>query len=960
MDLLELFLQQKGWDLLNHWFLDSINSANWFLCGDLVKLFAVCPMNPARLKENVEVNQAPKLIRQLSSDQRLDAGIKSEAAQVLQQWMSVIRAPPTQQKPPPAPSPRVTASPEKPPVSPTDAGALHGSDDDWQPEEEKSKPLSKKISMMKKKELDRNSATDSSVDVDDLLGGDTSSEDEDENCAIKKKKEEIERRRQEREEKKMKEEEREKKKAQERKEKSKLGYSKSELGNRGSMNTAEKERIKEVAKKLKQEAEQKGKGKVETSSKQESPRSTEAAPPAIERKSSITAGLGRIPKKEKPKEAAPSFSDLLGGLDVQKPKTIIKNKNKDLMDSLLNTSGGSPNKSSRKEERDAERRKEERKRSRDSLESRAREKEDRLKEKEEKSNKEKEEARNREKEEARSREKEERHKQKEERRSSLTGKESSKDEEKSSKEKEKSRERSSKSEERNGGKEGTLKVRPHLTIPTEKERRSKEKETSPVTTPEAKKSPKVIKESNMFMDVLGDIMKETPKKKKRRLSEVKAEREAKEEAAKKLKKDQDEEEANKQSASSGSDEEKSEETSAMDEDDLPFAEPLRELPREVRGILVLAKGKKVKRSIQWRPESSLVEVKLFELDEEERANVFKLKSFEEMRKQELAREKQAGTGMKGSQMEDEERREEKEEKNWRLKPIAFQDTEHEAQVEKIWACYGKDSQEKEVQLEREGRVLKSLFFNSLPTDPAEPDLVDRGGDPRAVVKDIPGDDQSCEGGESADSVVDHSTDGWPTPMDKEPTFDSILRGGQNTSQGPVPAAPQGGLPANISAMLTQLQDPALQSILGQNVNTPPPTLKPEEAELYQSQIAAATALAQNGDLAPPLHLPPPNFNQGYDGPRGGYQNHNNHMDRPPPGFDGHNNRGHHNNFNKNRSQSVGDRWGREDRGGFKANNFRKDARRDDRRGGGFKRPCKFWMDKGRCKAEDSCLYPHPR
>ena len=61
-------------------------------------------------------------------------------------------------------------------------------------------------------------------------------------------------------------------------------------------------------------------------------------------------------------------------------------------------------------------------------------------------------------------------------------------------------------------------------------------------------------------------------------------------------------------------------------------------------------------------------------------------------------------------------------------------------------------------------------------------------------------------------------------------------------------------------------------------------------------------------------------------------------------------------------------------------------RRDDRRGGGFhKRPCKFWMEKGRwekevncftfwtlqswlrsfnvlffrCKAEDSCLYPHP-
>ena len=483
--------------------------------------------------------------------------------------------------------------------------------------------------MMKKKEGDRNSATDSSVDVDDLLGGDTSSDDEDENCAIKKKKEEIERRRKEREEKKAKEEEREKKKALERKEKSKLGYSKSELGGRGTVNNAEKERIKEVAKKLKQEAEQKGnRGKVETSSKQESTKS-EAAPPAIERKSSITAGLGRIPKKEKPKDAAPSFSDLLGGLDVQKPKTIIKNKNKDLMDSLLNTSG-SPTKSSKKEDRDGGKR-DEKKRSRDSLESRAREKDDRLKEKEERSNKEKEERFTREKEEARSREKEERYKQKEERRSSLTGKE-----EKSPKEKEKHRERSSKSEERNGAKEGTLKVRPNLVMPTEKERRSKEKETSPVTTPDAKKSPKVIKESNMFMDVLGDIMKEAPKKKKRRLSEVKAEREAKEEEAKKLKKDQEDVEL-KASTSSGSDEEKSEETSAMDDDDLPFAEPLRELPREVRGILVLVKGKKAKRKIQWEPESSLVKVKLFEMDETERENVWKTKSFEEMRKQELAR-----------------------------------------------------------------------------------------------------------------------------------------------------------------------------------------------------------------------------------------------------------------------------------------------------------------------------------
>merc|ERR1712209_396957 len=117
-----------------------------------------------------------------------------------------------------------------------------------------------------------------------------------------------------------------------------------------------------------------------------------------------------------------------------------------------------------------------------------------------------------------------------ERRSSLSGKDEKISSSSSSREKEKSKEKSSKSE------EGTLRVRPNLTISTDK--RSKEKESSPVTTPEAKKSPKVIKESNMFMDVLGDIMKDPPKKKKRRLSEVRQEREAKEEA-KKLKVDQE-------------------------------------------------------------------------------------------------------------------------------------------------------------------------------------------------------------------------------------------------------------------------------------------------------------------------------------------------------------------------------------------------------------------------------------
>ena len=51
-------------------------------------------------------------------------------------------------------------------------------------------------------------------------------------------------------------------------------------------------------------------------------------------------------------------------------------------------------------------------------------------------------------------------------------------------------------------------------------------------------------------------------------------------------------------------------------------------------------------------------------------------------------------------------------------------------------------------------MLKSLFFNSLPTDPAEPDLADRGGDPRAVVKDIPGEDQVCKNNISSCEAMD--------------------------------------------------------------------------------------------------------------------------------------------------------------------------------------------------------------
>ena len=64
-------------------------------------------------------------------------------------------------------------------------------------------------------------------------------------------------------------------------------------------------------------------------------------------------------------------------------------------------------------------------------------------------------------------------------------------------------------------------------------------------------------------------------------------------------------------------------------------------PREVKGILVYHRGKgKRNKAIKWKSGAKLVDVKYFEMDEDERVNVNKLK-FENMRAMELKMEKEA-------------------------------------------------------------------------------------------------------------------------------------------------------------------------------------------------------------------------------------------------------------------------------------------------------------------------------
>ena len=74
--LLDAFLGEKGWELLNAWFSDAIRNQNWELCQEMIQLFSDCPISAERLKENVADNHAPRLINQLRQEPTVDENIR--------------------------------------------------------------------------------------------------------------------------------------------------------------------------------------------------------------------------------------------------------------------------------------------------------------------------------------------------------------------------------------------------------------------------------------------------------------------------------------------------------------------------------------------------------------------------------------------------------------------------------------------------------------------------------------------------------------------------------------------------------------------------------------------------------------------------------------------------------------------------------------------------------------------
>merc|ERR1740131_657849 len=79
-------------------------------------------------------------------------------------------------------------------------------------------------------------------------------------------------------------------------------------------------------------------------------------------------------------------------------------------------------------------------------------------------------------------------------------------------------------------------------------------------------------------------------------------------------------------------------------------------------------------------------------------------------------------------------------RNWRLEGLDFESEVQETLL-KMWSDQGKDSLEKDVQQKRELGVLKALFFNTVPSDPSEPDSTDQTETVGKLVE-IPADDLS--------------------------------------------------------------------------------------------------------------------------------------------------------------------------------------------------------------------------
>lgn len=160
------------------------------------------------------------------------------------------------------------------------------------------------------------------------------------------------------------------------------------------------------------------------------------------------------------------------------------------------------------------------------------------------------------------------------------------------------------------------------------------------------------------------------------------------------------------------------------------------------GVLTLHRRKGPKKSLRWRPQEALEEIRYFELDENERVNV--TKTFGDAKQMEHVSEREAFLIARKSGSDDVMA----EQIPWA--PLI--------EVDDVPAPSPVTSKEKDIQTERERTCLKTIYFNRsmIPDSPSEPDVI---AYPNVEPKIMPLFDITG----NPDAVHDFTNMPWPEP-----------------------------------------------------------------------------------------------------------------------------------------------------------------------------------------------------
>lgn len=184
-------------------------------------------------------------------------------------------------------------------------------------------------------------------------------------------------------------------------------------------------------------------------------------------------------------------------------------------------------------------------------------------------------------------------------------------------------------------------------------------------------------------------------------------------------------------------------------------EPVEEIKREPGpgcgpdgppGVLTIHRRRGPKKSLRWKPQETLEEIRYFELDETERVNV--TKAFVDMKQMERSSERDAFLISRKLTTEDVM----SEQMPWTALILVDDVPDHPVK-----------SKEKEVQADREKTCLKTIYFNRamIPDSPLEPDVIafQNIEPPTIPLFDITG---------NTDAIHDYTNMPWPEAKGSPP------------------------------------------------------------------------------------------------------------------------------------------------------------------------------------------------